>query len=190
MHDQLRDIAADLVTQRADSGGKERRRARIGEVRNDPPAGAIHRAVLSGLVSNVGRRGERGEYRGLNGGTFEVFPGSILRRQEATWIVAAEIVETSKRWGRTCARIRGEWLETVAPHLVRRTHFEPHFVADTGFVSAWERVTCGELDAVERRRVPFAPIDAEAAREVLHPAGARGGGPGREGGGSSGRTGG
>ena len=167
VHDQLRDLASDLVARRAGSGKGTRKRVRIGAVRSDAPAGAIHRAVLAGLVSNVGRRGERGEYHGLNGGTFEVFPGSVLRRQEAPWIVAAEIVETTRRWGRTCARIRGEWLEKVAPHLVRSTHFEPHFVAETGFVSAWERVTCGELDAVERRRVPFAPIDADAAREVF-----------------------
>ena len=166
VHDQLRHLAGELLSRR----GKEkegRRRTAVGSVRDDPPAGAIHRAILAGLVSNIGQRGERGEYRGLTGGTFEIFPGSVLRKQDAPWIVAAEIVETTRRWGRTCARIRGDWIEKVAPHLVRKTHFEPHFVPETGFVSAWERVSCGDLDAVERRRVPYAPIDAAAAREVF-----------------------
>jgi ATP-dependent helicase HrpA len=81
--------------------------------------------------------------------------------------MAAEIVETSRRWARTCAKIRGDWIERVAPHLVRRSHFEPHFVPETGFVSAWERVSCGELDTTDRRRVPYAPIDATAARDIF-----------------------
>ncbi|MBC01679.1 MAG: ATP-dependent RNA helicase HrpA [Phycisphaerae bacterium] len=167
LHDQLRHLAGDLLARRSSQGRKGRGRPVVGPVREDPPGGAIHRAILAGLVSNIGRRGERGEYRGLMGGTFEIFPGSVLRRQDAPWIVAAEIVETSRRWARTCARIRGDWIERVAPHLVRKSHFEPHFVPETGFVSAWERVTCGDLDAVERRRVPYAPIDAAAAREVF-----------------------
>ena len=162
VRNQLGELAREIMKRREGAKGH-----RVPDPREDPPGGAIHRAILAGLVANVGRRGERGEYLGINGGTFEVFPGSVLRRQDAPWIVAAEIVETTRRWGRTCARIRGDWIERVAPHLVRRTHFEPHFVAETGFVSAWERVTCGELDAVERRRVPYASIDAEAAREVF-----------------------
>ena len=172
VHDQLSVLARELLGRRGGDSGENRkggrkRPPRIPEVRDDPPGGAIHRAILSGLVSHVGKRGERGEYHGINGGTFELFPGSVLRRQEAPWIVAAEIVETSRRWGRTCARIRGDWIEKVAPHLVRHTHFEPHFVPDTGFVSAYERVTCGDIDTTERRRVPYAPIDAVAARQVF-----------------------
>ncbi|MAC20892.1 MAG: ATP-dependent RNA helicase HrpA [Phycisphaerae bacterium] len=172
IHDQLAVLARDLLGRRGGASGQDRKQGRrnqprIPEVRDDPPAGAIHRAILSGLVSHVGRRGERGEYHGINGGTFEIFPGSVLRRQESPWIVAAEIVETSRRWGRTCARIHGDWIEKVAPHLVRRTHFEPHFVPETGFVSAYERVSCGDLDTTERRRVPYAPIDARAARQVF-----------------------
>ncbi len=149
------------------AGRRETTRVTIPKVRSNPPAGAIHRAILSGLVANVGRRTEDGEYRGLRGGTFQIFPGSVLRRQEPPWIMAAEIVETSRRWARTCAKIRGDWIERVAPHLIRCTHFEPHFVPDTGFVSAWERASCGELDTTDRRRVPYAPIDAAAARDVF-----------------------
>ncbi len=177
VHDQLADLFREILTAR--SGGRRGRRgtgdqgpggrdvARIPDVRRNPPAGAVHRAILSGLIANVGRRTEEGDYRGLRGGSFQIFPGSVLRRQEPPWIMAAEIVETSRRWARTCAKIRGDWIERVAPHLVRRSHFEPHFVPETGFVSAWERVSCGELDTTERRRVPFAPIDAAAARDVF-----------------------
>ena len=175
VHDQLAELAGDLLAVRADGGrrrdggdgGDRRRRVSMPEVRRNPPAGAVHRAILAGLVANVGRRTEDGEYRGLRGGTFQIFPGSVLRRQDPPWIMAAEIVETTRRWARTCAKIRGDWIEKVAPHLVRRTHSEPHFVPETGFVSAWERVSCGELDTTERRRVPYAPIDADAARDVF-----------------------
>ncbi|MEE2971995.1 MAG: DUF3418 domain-containing protein, partial [Planctomycetota bacterium] len=177
VHDQLGELALEIIARRnredrnreraRDGRGRGPRTGRLPAVRDDPPSGEVHRAVRAGRGANVGRRGERGESLGINGGTFEIFPGSVLRRQEATWIVAAEIVETTRRWARTCARIRGDWIERVAPHLVRRTHFEPHFVPETGFVSAYERVTCGTLDTVERRRVPFAPIDAEGARQVF-----------------------
>ncbi len=176
VHDQLADLSREILNARSgrrrkgggESGDRrERDGVRIPEVRRNPPAGAVHRAILSGLVANVGRRTEEGDYRGLRGGTFQIFPGSVLRRQEPPWIMAAEIVETSRRWARTCAKIRGDWIERVAPHLVRRSHFEPHFVPETGFVSAWERVSCGELDTTERRRVPYAPIDPSAARDVF-----------------------
>ncbi len=177
VHDQLAELSREILNARSGrrrrKGGREDgdRRGRDGvkipEVRRNPPAGAVHRAILSGLVANVGRRTEEGDYRGLRGGTFQIFPGSVLRRQEPPWIMAAEIVETSRRWARTCAKIRGDWIERVAPHLVRRSHFEPHFVPETGFISAWERVSCGELDTTERRRVPYAPIDATAARDVF-----------------------
>jgi ATP-dependent helicase HrpA len=177
VHDQLAELSREILNARSGrrrrKGGREegdqrgRDGLKIPEVRRNPPAGAVHRAILSGLVANVGRRTEDGDYRGLRGGTFQIFPGSVLRRQEPPWIMAAEIVETSRRWARTCAKIRGDWIERVAPHLVRRSHFEPHFVPETGFVSAWERVSCGELDTTERRRVPYAPIDATAARDVF-----------------------
>ena len=166
---QLRALAVESL--RTEASGDRGRRGRaspsIPPLREEVPAGAIHRSILAGLIAHVGRREEDGSYRGIGGGTFHIFPGSVLHRERPEWIVCAEIVETTKRWGRTCARIRADWIERVAPHLVRRNHFEPHFVPETGFVCAYERVSCGELDPTERRRVPFAPIDPAAARQVF-----------------------
>ena len=177
VHRQLEEIAGRCLeggkrkSDRASNGAPDRkgpgRRVRLPEVRDDPPTGAVHRSILAGLVSNIGHRTEEGDYRGIAGATFSIFPGSVLRRQDAPWIVAAEIVETSRRWARTVARIRGDWVERVAPHLVRRNHFEPHFDPDTGFVAAYENVSFGDLDVVERRTVPYAPIDVTGAREVF-----------------------
>ncbi len=170
VHGQLEELAAGLLME--DDRGRRGSRGRSGraslpEVRDDPPSGAVHRSILAGFVSNIGRRTETGEYRGITGTTFAIFPGSVLRRQEAPWIMAAEIVETSRRWARTVARIRADWVERVAPHLVRKSHYEPHFDPETGYVSAYERVVFGDLDVIEKRNVPFAPIDGVGAREVF-----------------------
>lgn len=166
LENQLRDVVQRAVSPRVRDGEPQRRFA-IPPLRDEVPTGAVHRAILAGLIAHVGRRQEDGSYRGVGGGSFSIFPGSVLHRERPDWIVCAEIVETSKRWGRCCARIRPDWIERVAPHLVRRTHFEPHYVPDTGFVCAYERVSCGDLDPTERRRVPYAPIDPEAARQVF-----------------------
>jgi ATP-dependent helicase HrpA len=166
VHDQLEGLAKEFLS-RDERGRKRSGRISLPEVRDDPPSGAVHRSILAGFVSNIGRRTETGEYQGITGTTFAIFPGSVLRRQEAPWIMAAEIVETSRRWARTVARIRADWVERVAPHLVRKSHYEPHFVPETGYVSAYERVVFGDLDLVEKREVPFAPIDGEGAREVF-----------------------
>ena len=166
LEEQLRELAIQALAS-VTNRGRRRSGPAVPSMQEEMPAGAIHRSILSGLIAHVGRRQEDGSYRGIGGGTFHIFPGSVLHRERPDWIVCAEIVETSKRWGRTCARIRADWIERVAPHLVRRTHFEPHFVADTGFVCAYERVSCGELDPTERRRVPYATIDPDAARQVF-----------------------
>ena len=166
LEEQLRDLAGRSILERGTTR-RGRRSPSIPPLQEECPAGAVHRSILSGLIAHVGRKQEDGSYRGIGGGTFQIFPGSVLSRERPEWIVCAEIVETSRRWGRTCARIRADWIERVAPHLVRKTHYEPHFVPDTGFVCAYERVSCGELDPTERRRVPFAAIDPVGARQVF-----------------------
>ncbi|MCA9283753.1 MAG: DUF3418 domain-containing protein, partial [Phycisphaerales bacterium] len=130
-------------------------------------AGAVHRAVLSGLVSSVGMRHDDGDYVGPKGTRFRIFPGSALFRQSPTWIVAAELVETTRLYARTVARIRADWIERVVPHLVRREVFEPHWLRDAGQVAAWEKVSFQGLVLVAKRRVPFGPIDPVAARDVF-----------------------
>ncbi len=161
VHRQLREVAIDVMR----SGGASR--PVIGEPQDDPPSGAIHRSILAGFISSVGRRNEEGEYDAPSGGEFQIFPGSVLRRERPPWIVCGEIVETTRKWGRTVGRIRGEWIERVAPHLVRTEWFEPHFLPETGQVAAWERVYFRSLTTTDRREVPFGPLDPAAAREVF-----------------------
>src|SRR6185436_9903318 len=83
------------------------------------------------------------------------------------WLMSAEIVETTRRFGRICASIRGDWLEKIAPHLCQRVHSEPHWLKDAQQVAAWERVSIGALTVVPKRRVPFGPVDPDAARDIF-----------------------
>jgi ATP-dependent helicase HrpA len=144
---------------------------KVGEPGSEINDGAFHRAVLSGFASQVGakheRKSEKVEYRGSTGALFAIHPGSALARRTPNWIVAAEIVETTRRYARICARIQPDWIVRVAPHLCKRTQFEPHFVEETGQVAAWERTSFGELVLVPKRRVPFGPVDPVAARHVF-----------------------
>ena len=134
---------------------------------DEPDAVAIHRALLAGLAAHVGRRDDDGLYRGPSGPPFGIHPSSTLARKQPTWIVAAEIVDTGRRLARTVARIQGDWLERVAPHLLQRTHSEPHWLVEAGQAAAWEKVMWGQLVIVPRRRVPYAPIDPAGARDLL-----------------------
>ena len=129
--------------------------------------GAIHRCVLAGFPSQIGCRGEEREYRGPRGVGFLIAPGSSLHRQEAPWVVAAELVETSRLYARSVGRVRADWVERVAPHLVSREIFEPHWMPEAGQVAAWERVSLHGLTLVQKRRVPFGPIDPRAARDIF-----------------------
>lgn len=128
---------------------------------------SLHRAVLAGFPSQIAQRTEEGEYLLPGGGKFRIFPGSVLARRTPSWVVAAEVVETGRRWGRMLARVQGDWIETVAPHLVQRTRSEPHWVAATGQVAAWERLSYGCLTLVPRRRVPYGPIAPQEARTIF-----------------------
>ena len=139
----------------------------------------VHRAVLRGLVGGVAARERRerpsaerqrtteGEFVTVDGVRASIWPGSSLPREHGGLVVSAEVVETGRRWIRTVAAIRSSWVEQIAPHLLSREHFEPHWVPETGQVAAWERVKLGEVVIVPRRRVPFGPVDPAAARQVF-----------------------
>ncbi|MFM2164484.1 MAG: hypothetical protein RL325_921 [Planctomycetota bacterium] len=140
---------------------------KVGEPSREVDQGAFHRAILAGFASHIGARTEKGEYRGPSGALFTVHPSSALARRTPNWIVAAEIVETTKRFARICARVQPDWIVRVAPHLCTRSQFEPHFVEETGQVAAWERTSFGELVVVPKKRVPFGPVDPAGARNVF-----------------------
>ncbi|MCC6678565.1 MAG: ATP-dependent RNA helicase HrpA [Phycisphaerales bacterium] len=131
---------------------------------------SIHSALLTGLISNVAcREGEAGsfEYRGVRGNRLQIFPGSVLFKRAPKWIMAAELVQTSKLFARTVAKIEPEWIEALAGHMFRHQVSDAHFDADAGEPSGWERVTMSGIVVVPRRRVLLARIDPAASREIL-----------------------
>lgn len=128
---------------------------------------AIHRALLAGLLGNVGMKTGDFEYTGARGTKFNIFPGSGLFRSKPRWVVAGERVETTRLYARTVASIDPRWVERVAGHLVKREYSEPHWRRDTANVVAFERVTLYGLPIVPRRVVHYGPVDPKAAREVF-----------------------
>jgi ATP-dependent helicase HrpA len=128
----------------------------------------IHRALLAGLLGNIGVKSEEGaEYFGARGIRFLIFPGSVLRKSMPKWIMAAELVETTRLYARNAARIAPEWIEPLAVHLVRRQYFDPHWDRDRGMVMAYERVSLHGLTIIPRRRVHYGPINPLEAREIF-----------------------
>jgi len=135
---------------------------------------AIHRALLTGLLGNVGARasdkgnaGERGEYDGVRGKKFHLFPGSTIFRARPPWVMAAELVETSRVYARTLAEVRPGWIERAAAHLVKREWADPHWRPDLGRVLAFERVTLHGLTLIARRKIHYGPIDPKLSREIF-----------------------
>lgn len=137
---------------------------------NTEPAGyrEIHCALLSGLLSHIGQKSvEKGDYLGARNTRFALFPGSALFKHPPKWVMVAELVETTKLWGRMAARIEPEWIEPLAPHLVRRSYSEPHWERRQGAVMASETVTLFGLPIVAARRVNYGSIDPVLSRELF-----------------------
>ncbi len=137
---------------------------------NETPAdpAKIHMALLAGLLSHVGLKDPAGrEYLGARNAKFAIFPGSALFRKQPRWVMAAELVETSRLWGRIVARIDPEWIEPIAGHLVRRTYSEPRWEKKRAAVMASERVTLLGLPIVVDRPVNYGRIDPPVARELF-----------------------
>jgi len=131
-------------------------------------ADAIHRALLSGLLSNVGYRNpETHEYTGARNTKFSIFPGSSLFKKRPPWVMSAEVVETTKLYARTNAPVRPEWIERAAQHLVHRTYAEPHWQRQTAHVVAFEKVTLFGMVLVPRRLVHYGPIDPVLSRRIF-----------------------
>lgn len=162
VHRQLKDLLTE-------SGDRKLKSAAalhpVRDRRNDYQA--IHRALVTGLLANLGFRSGDREYIGAGGNKLAIWPGSALSGKGLKWFVAAELVETSQRFARTLARIQPEWIERLADHLVKREHTEPHWDARAGNVMCFEKVTLWGLPLVARRRVPFARVDSKKCRELL-----------------------
>ena len=131
-------------------------------------ADGIHRSLLAGLLSHIGLKDpERQEYEGARNARFAISPGSALFKKSPRWVMAAELVETSRLWGRVAARVEPEWVESLAGHLVRRSYSELHWEQPMGAVMAFEKVTLYGLPIVASRRVNYGRIDPEASRELF-----------------------
>lgn len=154
----------------------------------------IHRALLSGLLSNIGVKGAGGgnaapgpkpasgkdgssapqpaptdpfEYEGVRGLRFHIFPGSSLFRERPKWVMAAELVRTTKLYARTVATIQPAWIESIAGPLVNKHHNDPHWSADSAQVAAYETVSLFGLQIIKRRRIHYGPIDPKASRTIF-----------------------
>jgi ATP-dependent helicase HrpA len=151
----------------------------VGELAAEPDERGIHTALLAGLLSHVGlqvedtkgrdgdrRRGGR-EYLGARNARFVIAPGTPLAKKPPRWVVAAELVETSRLFARTVARIDPEVVERLAEHLVKRQYSEPRWDAKRGSVVATERVTLYGIPLVVGRRVQYGSIDPVVSRELF-----------------------
>ncbi|HEY5365554.1 MAG TPA: ATP-dependent RNA helicase HrpA, partial [Casimicrobiaceae bacterium] len=128
----------------------------------------IHRALLAGLLSNIGFRGEEGDgYAGARGIRFVLHPSSALAKSRPRWVLAAELTETTRLYARCAAKVDPEWIEAVAGERVTREHFEPHWDVKRGEVLASERVQLYGLTLVARRPVGFAAFDPAGAHDVF-----------------------
>jgi len=152
-----------------------------------PDYSAIHKALMTGLLSNISckndiddaekkRQKERGKsgtgrnqprYLGQHNNKLDIFPGSGLAKKQPKWILAAEMVETSRLFARTVAKIEPQWIEPLTKHLTKSHYFEPHWAKKPAQVSAYEQVTLNGLVIVARRAVNYGPIDPVLSRELF-----------------------
>ncbi len=146
----------------------------VGHPADLPDADGIHQALLSGLLSHIGlleerqkdQRGQR-EYVGARGARFAIFPGSGLKGKNPTYVMAGELVETSRLWARQNAAIKPEWAERLGGDLVRRTYSEPHWSKKRASVMAYERATLYGVPLVADRLIAYGKIDPALSRELF-----------------------
>lgn len=127
----------------------------------------FHKAVLSGLLSQIGQKTEDGDYLGARQRRFWVHPSSGMGRKKPQWLMAAELVETTKLYARMVAKIEPDWIEPLAGHLIKKNHFEPHWEKKRGQVVAFEQITLYGMIVVGRRPVHFGPINPVVSRELF-----------------------
>ncbi|MEM8758318.1 MAG: ATP-dependent RNA helicase HrpA, partial [Planctomycetota bacterium] len=151
-HRQLRDMVNEI-------GLRPRRR------RDDPAA--LHRAVLAGFATSVGRKEPNGTFASPLAGRFAIHPASCVRTKGSSWLVVTELLRTTRLFARTAARVDAAWIEHAARHLIRREYGEPMYNPDRGVVEAPSSAWLGQLELSRERLVPYASVDREHARRVF-----------------------
>ncbi len=127
----------------------------------------IHRSLLAGLLGNVGVKEENKAFQGANGRKFMIFPGSSQFKKPPHWVMAAELVETTKLYARTVAKIQPEWVEEFGQHLLKRHYSEPHWEERSANVAAFERTSLYSITITPRRKVSYGRIDPLLSRELF-----------------------
>ncbi|WP_062706496.1 ATP-dependent RNA helicase HrpA [Grimontia marina] len=129
---------------------------------------SIHMSLLAGLLSHIGLKDqEKNEYQGARNARFNIFPGSGIFKKQPKWVMVAELVETSKLWGRVAAKIQPEWVEPLAKHLIKRSYSEPHWEKKQAAVFAFEKVMLYGIPIVPKRKVNYGSIDSVVSREIF-----------------------
>ncbi|MCX7193539.1 MAG: ATP-dependent RNA helicase HrpA [Proteobacteria bacterium] len=157
---EWRELYQQLHTQVTEMGMRE----------NQLPASyeQIHKALLCGLLGNIGMKGVEGnEYMGARGIKFFIAPNSVLAKKGAKWVVAGELIETHRLYARTVARIEPEWLEETGGHLIKRHYYDPHWEKKPAQVVAFERSTLHGLLLNAKKRVHYGPMNVPESREVF-----------------------
>ncbi|HJU37941.1 MAG TPA: ATP-dependent RNA helicase HrpA, partial [Tahibacter sp.] len=172
LHRQLLLIADELGWRATPPENKKGKNTKTEEVPADGalPAAtyeAVHRCLLSGWPTQVGRKDERGQYRGTRERRFQVFPGSSVAKAPPPWLLAGQILDLAKVYGMLCARVDPEWIEAQAAHLVKRSWRDAHWSKKRGAVVAFEEVNLFGLTLVEKRLVQFGTQDPELAHAVF-----------------------
>jgi ATP-dependent helicase HrpA len=153
VHSQLRRTARDLGL-------------KPGAIGADPDR--IHQALLSGLLSHIGLKDADGrEYLGARQAKFMIFPGSALAKKPPRMVMVAELVETSRLWGRTAAKIQPEWVEAAGEHLINHVYSEPHWSTRRGAVMAREKILLFGIPLIADRLVQFGRIDPVVSRDLF-----------------------
>ncbi|MES2012542.1 MAG: ATP-dependent RNA helicase HrpA [Pseudomonadota bacterium] len=128
----------------------------------------IHKALLAGLLGNIGfKDGDNDSYSGARGIRFHVAPGSTLKKTRPKWVIAAELVDTTKLYARCVAKIEPDWIEPLARGLTESQYSDPRWDRKMGMVNAWERVSLYGLTIIPKRRVHYGPINPQESREIF-----------------------
>lgn len=128
----------------------------------------IHKALLAGLLGNIGfKDGESESYAGARGIRFHIAPGSTLKKTRPKWVIAAELVDTTKLYARCVAKIEPDWIEPLARGLTESQYTDPRWDRKMGMVNAWERVSLHGLTIIPKRRVHYGPINPAESREIF-----------------------